>query len=99
MATPKTVKLMVDGELQDALVRVDANGEWACKTTSGRVFFFPQADSEGNSLTLAEQVKAHNAANGAKPIFAADVDADPFDEEWENFGSDKVSNEPETTEE
>lgn len=81
----KTVKLMVDGELQEALVRVDHNGEYACKTTSGRVFFFPAKDAKGHELTLAEQVKAHNAANGAKPIFADEVEG-YNDEEWESWG-------------
>lgn len=89
MATAKTVKLMVDGELQEALVRVDANGEWACKTTSGRVFFFAPTGYDENGkeidLTLAEQVKRHNAANSTKPVLAADVD-DMTDEEWENWG-------------
>lgn len=88
---------MVDGELQDALVRVDGSGEWACKTTSGRIFFFPQSGIDPASITeqnpdgtvveftLADHVKKHNKANSEKPVLAEDVDTSA-DEEWDNWG-------------
>ena len=79
---PKTVKIMVDGEKTDALVRVDGNGEYALYTKpdsrnpKGRVFFFP-GDSD-----LLEEVRQHNEANKAKPVFAEDVE-DTTDHELE----------------
>src|SRR5438874_10617160 len=94
---PGKVQLMVDGELQDALVRIDGKGDWVCKTTSGRVFHFsptervntnPESEEtteEDRPISLADQIARHNAANSERPVFAHEVGPDPFDEEWENF--------------
>lgn len=77
MAT-NTVKLMVDGVLEESLVRTDANGEYACKTRSGRVFFFPKGSD------LVAEVKKHNAANSTKPVLAEDVE-NTDDSEWNEW--------------
>lgn len=75
MATPTTVKLMVDGELEECLVRTFGD-ETHCKAKSGRVFKFPA------SANLATEVKKHNQANAEKPVFATEADEEA-DAEWE----------------
>ncbi len=88
MAKSTTIKLMVDGEMEECLVRIDKSGEYVCKSTSGRFFFFPK-DSD-----LREEVKRHNAANSEKPIFADDARPED-DEEWDNWGTGDEKSEDE----
>lgn len=79
MPTPNTVKLMVDGELEECLVRTIAS-EIHCKALSGRVFKFPV------DVDLASAVKRHNKANGDKPVLATEVE-EAADPEWDEWGA------------
>lgn len=106
MATtkPVIVKLMIDGELHDAMVRVDGNGEWACYTKIGRTFFFPQTGVDENGETvefkLADHVKKHNAVNAVKPVLAEDAEplVDAELEAWLSDGEGETDPVPADTE-
>jgi len=53
----KTVKIHIDGELVEAEVKKDQNGEVVVEAPNGRFLKFPTEED------LPRQVKAHNEAN------------------------------------